>query len=75
VLRLAGLPSLALHPDVSVTRRPDRIEMVFSGPDASRRIDADLDRVNSDDPEHAELELLAQLQLIGYRVTRWPAAL
>lgn len=70
VLRLAGLPSPARHPRVSVTRGPETIELVFSGPDGSRRVDAPLDLVGSDDPEHAELELLGQLQLLGFSVTR-----
>jgi hypothetical protein len=71
VLRLTGLPAPSLYPRATV--RPaegGRIEIVFSGPQGSTQIDADLRLLGPvDDPEAVQLDLLAKLQAQGYEAT------
>jgi hypothetical protein len=58
VLRLTGLPASSIYPRASVRLGEGRIEIVFSGPEGSTQIDADL------------RDLLAKLQAQGYE-TSW----
>ena len=71
VLRLTGLPAPALYPRAIVRPADGRIEIVFSGPQGSTQIDADLRLVGppDDDPEALQLDLLAKLQAQGYETT------
>ena len=71
VLRLTGLPAPSLYPRAVVRPAEGRIEIVFSGPQGSTQIDADLRLVEpTDDLEALQLALLAKLQAQGYD-TRW----
>jgi hypothetical protein len=70
VLRLTGLPALSLYPRATVRPAHGRIEIVFSGPQGSTQIDADLRLLGPvDDPEAVQLDLLAKLQAQGYEAT------
>jgi hypothetical protein len=67
VLRLTGLPAPSLYPRATVRPADGRIEIVFSGPQGSTQIDADLRLLGPvDDPEAVQLDLLAKLQAQGY---------
>jgi hypothetical protein len=71
VLRLTGLPATSLYPRAIVRTAEGRIEIVFSGPQGSTQIDADLRLIGpTDDLEAAQLDLLAKLQAQGYE-TSW----
>ena len=71
VLRLTGLPAPARYPRAVVRRAEGRIEIVFSGPEGSTQIDADLRLLGPvDDLESVQLDLLANLQAQGYE-TSW----
>ena len=71
VLRLTGLPAPSLYPRAVVRPAEGRIEIVFSGPQGSTQIDADLRLVEpTDDLEGLQLDLLAKLQAQGYD-TSW----
>jgi hypothetical protein len=73
MLRLTGLPSLDRCPRAEVRRVPGRIELRFLGPDCDQALDIDLGLLGSDeDPETAELRLLARLREIGFEVERLP---
>jgi hypothetical protein len=58
------------------SRRPEgerRIELRFLGPDCDEGLDVDLRLLGpGQDPEAAELWLLAQLEALGYAVERLP---
>jgi hypothetical protein len=71
VLRLTGLPAPSLYPRATVRPAEGRIEIVFSGPQGSTQIDADLRLVGPPDvdPEAVQLDLLAKLQAQGYETT------
>ena len=70
VLRLTGLPAPSLYPRATVRPAEDRIEIVFSGPEGSRQVDADLRLLGPvDDFEAVQLDLLAKLQAQGYETT------
>jgi hypothetical protein len=70
VLRLTGLPAPSLYPRAIVRPAAGRIEIVFSGPQGSTQIDADLRFIApADDPEFVQLDLLAKLQAQGYETT------
>jgi hypothetical protein len=70
VLRLTGLPAPSLYPRATVRPAEGRIEIVFSGPQGSTQIDADLRLLGPvDDPEAVQLDLLAKLQAQGYEAT------
>ena len=70
VLRLTGLPTPSLYPRATVRPADGRIEIVFSGPQGSTQIDADLRLVGpTDDLEAMQLDLLAKLQAQGYETT------
>ena len=72
MIRLTGLPALSRCPDVTVSGRPDRIEVVFSGPSHQVVMDVAHRILGDADPEEEELRLLARLARLGYRVTRGP---
>ena len=71
VLRLAGLPNVARYPEATVERDEESIFIRFSGRYyGEQTMSVSLKYVGAEDDETAELELLAQLQRIGYRVRR-----
>ena len=71
MLRLAGLPNVARYPEATVERGEERILIRFSGRYyGEQTMSVPLRYVGAEDDEMAELELLAQLQRIGYRVRR-----
>jgi hypothetical protein len=73
VLRLMGLPARARCPKATVRRGAGRIELRFLGPDCDQGQDIGLGLLGPDqDPEAAELWLLAQLEARGYAVERLP---
>jgi hypothetical protein len=73
MLRLMGLPTRARCPNATVRRALGRIELRFLGPDCDEGLDVDLGLLGPDqDPEAAELSLLAQLKALGYAVERLP---
>jgi hypothetical protein len=74
VLRLMGLPAISRCAQATVRRAGGRIELRFVGPECDEGLDVDLGLVGPDeDPEGAELRLLAQLEALGYAVERLPA--
>jgi hypothetical protein len=71
MLRLMGLPHVARFPSATVTRHSDCFELLFHGPEDTRRVDIDLRYIDDgDDLEAVELRLLARLQELGYEVER-----
>jgi hypothetical protein len=65
-----GLPNIARYPEATVVREDTSILIRFSGPYyGEQRMSVPLQYVGGD-AETAELRLLAQLQQIGYKVTR-----
>jgi hypothetical protein len=72
VLRLMGLPSVARYPEASVTREDERLVIRFGGLGDEQVMGVPLKYVGAQDEEAAELQLLAQLQRIGYRARRGP---
>jgi hypothetical protein len=73
MLRLTGLPALARCPEATVRRGAGRIELRFLGPGCDEGFDVDLALLGpAEDPEAAELRLLAQLEGMGYAVERLP---
>jgi hypothetical protein len=73
MLRLMGLPARARCPRATVRRGAGRIELRFLGPQCDEGHDIDLGLLGRDqDPEAAELWLLAELEARGYTVERLP---
>jgi hypothetical protein len=71
VLRLTGLPAPSRYPHATVRPADGYIEIVFTGPQGSTQIDADLRLLGPvDDLEALQLDLLAKLQAQGYEA-RW----
>ncbi len=71
VLRLEGLPNVARYPEATVERDEESILIRFSGRlHGEQTMSVPLRYVGAEDDETAELELLAQLQRIGYRARR-----
>ena len=71
VLRLSGLPNVARYPEATVERDEANIIIRFSGRHyGEQTMSVPLKYVGAEDDEMGELELLAQLQRIGYRVKR-----
>ena len=68
-MRLMGLPNVARYPQATVVRDDTSILIQFSGPYGEQTMNVPLKYVGGDE-EAAELRLLAQLQQIGYKVTR-----
>jgi hypothetical protein len=69
MLRLMGLPHVARYPEATVTRGADHFSIRFGGPGREQTVSVPTRYVGGDE-EEAELRLLAQLQVIGYRVKR-----
>ena len=70
MLRLTGLPAPSNYPNATVRPADGRIEIVFSGPQGSTQIDADLRLIGlGEDLETVQLDLLAKLQAQGYETT------
>jgi hypothetical protein len=73
MLRLMGLPARARCPRATVRRGADRIELRFAGADCDEGFDVELALLEREaDPESVELDLLAQLDGLGYVVERLP---
>jgi hypothetical protein len=73
MLRLMGLPARARCPKATVRRGEGRIELRFLGPECDQGVDVDLGLLGpGQDPEAAELWLLARLEALGYAVERLP---
>jgi hypothetical protein len=71
MLRLAGLPNVVRYPEATVERDEESILIRFSGRFyGEQTMSVPLRYVGAEDDEMAELELLAQLQRIGYSVRR-----
>ncbi|HYZ28278.1 MAG TPA: hypothetical protein VE570_04415 [Thermoleophilaceae bacterium] len=71
MFRLTGLPNVVRFPKATVRRRDDRFELLFHGGEHTTRIDVAFRHLGDiDDLELAELDLLAQLQRLGYEVDR-----
>jgi hypothetical protein len=64
-----GLPSVVRYPEATVIRDETTILIRFGGPYGEQTMSVPLKYVGGDE-ETAELRLLAQLQQIGYKVTR-----
>jgi hypothetical protein len=65
-----GLPNVARYPEATVARDEAGVRIRFSGPYyGEQEMRVPLQYVGGD-AEEAELRLLAQLQQIGYAVTR-----
>ncbi len=64
-----GLPNILRYPEATVVRDATRILIQFRGPYGEQTMSVPLKYVGGDE-ETAELRLLAQLQQIGYKVTR-----
>jgi hypothetical protein len=73
MLRLMGLPARGRCPQATVRLAAGRIELRFRGPDCDEGVDVDLRLLGEgEDPEAAELRLLAHLETLGYAVERLP---
>ncbi len=71
MVRLMGLPHPERYPVAAVALRGDRFEIVFSGIDGAQTVEVPLRLLGSShDLESVELRLLADLQRMGYNVTR-----
>ena len=70
MLRLAGLPNVARYPEATVRREHERLFVRFTGRYGEQNVSVPLKYVGAEDDEMAELELLAQLQRIGYDARR-----
>ena len=64
-----GLPNVARYPEATVVRGETSVLVRFSGPHGEQKMSVPLQYVGGD-AEEAELLLLAQLQQIGYTVSR-----
>lgn len=69
LMRLTGLPAVAKYPQATVTRHEEYIGIVFGGPEGEQIINVPLKYVGGD-AESAELWLLADLERMGYEVSR-----
>ena len=70
-MRLMGLPNVTRFPSATVSRDAENISIRFFGPYyGEQTITVPMEYVNSEDDETVELELLAQLQRIGYDARR-----
>jgi hypothetical protein len=64
-----GLPNVARYPEATVARGETSVLIRFSGSYGEQSMSVPLRYVGGD-AEEAELRLLAQLQQLGYTVTR-----
>ena len=70
MLRLMGLPHVTHFPDATVTRDDEKMYIRFGGLAEERMMSVPLKHIGAEDEETAELQLLAQLQKIGYQARR-----
>lgn len=71
LLRLTGLPNVARYPEATVQRDEESILIRFSGRyHGEQTMNVPLRYAGAEDDETVELELLAQLQRIGYDARR-----
>ena len=70
MLRLMGLPRVARFPEATVTRDDEKIHIRFGGLGDEQTMSVPLKYIGAEDEEAAELQLLAQLQKIGYQARR-----
>ena len=69
MLRLTGLPPRTAFPDVAVQRDAAGLVLRFGGAGDERTVEVPLWTLEGQDPEAAQLSLLARLQELGYRAT------
>ena len=72
MFRLTGLPSRSRCPQVHVQRTSDAIHLDFHGESARHLIVVPLDLLGTSDPEAEEIQVLANLQRMGYWTSRRP---
>ena len=65
-----GLPRVERFPEATVARDEERVLIRFGGLSEEQTMSVPLKYVGAEDDEAAELQLLAQLQRIGYKVRR-----
>ena len=70
MLRLMGLPHAAHFPEATVTRDDEKMYIRFGGLTEERLMSVPLKYIGAEDEEAAELQLLVQLQKIGYQARR-----
>ncbi len=70
MLRLMGLPRVERFPEATVTRDGEMLLIRFGGLASEQTMSVPLKYVGTEDEETAELQLLAQLQQIGYKARR-----
>jgi hypothetical protein len=70
MLRLMGLPDVAHFPEATVVRDGENMYIRFGGLAEERLMSVPLKYISAEDEEAAELQLLAQLQNIGYQARR-----
>ena len=70
MLRLMGLPHVTHFPDATVTRDDEKMYIRFGGLVEEHLMSVPLKYIGAEDEETAELQLLAQLQKIGYQARR-----
>jgi len=64
-----GLPPASRFPDVMLVQDADRVELRFAGAGDRSTVEIPLWTLAGQDPERAQLLLLAELGRRGYRVT------
>jgi hypothetical protein len=64
-----GLPPASRFPDVMLVQDEDRVELRFAGAGDRSTVEIPLWTLAGQDPERAQLLLLAELRRRGYRVT------
>jgi hypothetical protein len=64
-----GLPPASRFPDVMLVQDADRVELRFAGAGDRSTVEIPLWTLAGQDPERAQLLLLAELRRRGYRVT------
>ncbi len=69
MLRLTGLPPRSAFPDVAVARDESGLELRFGGAGDERIVEVPMWTLEGQDPEAAQLSLLARLQELGYRAS------
>jgi hypothetical protein len=70
MLRLMGLPHVTHFPEATVTRDDEKVYIRFGGLAEERLMSVPLKYIGAEDEEAAELQLLVQLQKIGYQARR-----
>jgi hypothetical protein len=69
MLRLMGLPPPGAFPDVAVERDAAGLVLRFGGAGDERTVEVPLWTLEGQDPEAAQLSLLARLQELGYHAS------